>query len=86
MEKLAKSIAKELETANWCAVYNPELARVWPRDGLRRQRQIANFAKEHGWRLGHFKEGFAAVFVEEPPKASGTDFATDPARDLSVSR
>ena len=66
MQKLAASIAKELETRNYCAVYDAELTRVWPRDGERRQRQIETFAKEHGWQLRHYKDNFVAIFVKEP--------------------
>ncbi len=65
MNVLATRIAKELKSAKHCAVYELELARVWP-NGESRQSQIASFAKEHGWRLRHYSHGFCAIFDEEP--------------------
>ena len=59
--------SKELAAAHQCAIYEPELSRVWPRGGVQRQEQIEKFAKKHGWRLGHYKEDFVAIFVKEPP-------------------
>ena len=41
MKILAGQIAKELKVANHCAVYEPELTRVWPRNGKRREAAIA---------------------------------------------
>jgi hypothetical protein len=62
MKVLASKIAKELEVANHCAIYEPEISRVWPTNGERREAKIASFAKEHGWRLRHYKDGFFAIF------------------------
>jgi hypothetical protein len=45
MKILATLIAKELKNAKHYAVYEPELARVWP-EGENRQAQIASFAKK----------------------------------------
>jgi hypothetical protein len=67
MEALAKYIACALKKEHQCAVYDIELDRVWPRNGVRRQKKIEEFAKKHGWQVGHYKEGFAAIFVKEPP-------------------
>jgi len=44
MKILATRIAKELRTAKHCAVYEPELTRVWPTN-KNRQAKIALFAK-----------------------------------------
>jgi len=44
MKILATRIAKELKNAKHCAVYEPELTRVWP-DGQNRDAQITSFAK-----------------------------------------
>jgi hypothetical protein len=63
---LASRIAKELKKSKHCAVYEPEITRVWPRDGDRRKAQVALFAKEHGWRLRYYKDGFCAIFDKEP--------------------
>ena len=62
MKILASQVAKELEKATHCAVYEPDLSRVWPGDGRQREPQIASFAKSHGWRLRYYKDGFCAIF------------------------
>ena len=67
MKILARRIARELKKAKHCAVYEPELSRVWPRDGKRREAAIAEFAEAHGWRLRYYKQGFCAIFDKEPP-------------------
>jgi hypothetical protein len=58
----ASRIAKELRKAKHCAVYEPELSRVWPSNGERRKAAIALFAELHGWRLRYYKDGFCAIF------------------------
>jgi hypothetical protein len=58
-------ISKELKNANHCAVYEPELTRVWP-DPDKREMQIASFAKKHGWRLRYYSHGFCAIFDKAP--------------------
>jgi hypothetical protein len=65
MKILASLIAKELKSAKHCAVYEPELTRVWP-DSENREVQIASFAKKHGWRLRYYSDGFCAIFDKEP--------------------
>ena len=66
MKILASRIAKELKKANHCAVYEPELTRVWPDNGDTRQAKVASFAKHHGWRLRFYKDGFCAIFDKAP--------------------
>jgi hypothetical protein len=66
MKILARRIAKELKKAKHCAVYEPELSRVWPHDGKRRKAAISLFAEQHGWRLRYYKDGFCAIF-DTPP-------------------
>ena len=66
MKILASRIAKELEEAKHCAVYEPDLSRVWPDEGRPREAQIASFAKLNGWRLRFYKDGFCAIFDKEP--------------------
>ena len=66
MKILASRIAKELKKANHCAVYEPELTRVWPDNDDTRQAKVASFAKQHGWRLRFYKEGFCAIFDKAP--------------------
>ena len=65
MKMLAKRIAEELKSANHCAVYEPDLTRVWP-DETNRRAQITSFAKRHRWRLRHYSHGFCAIFDKEP--------------------
>lgn len=67
MQKLATTIAKELESANHCAVYQSELNRVWPTNGGKREKAVAIFAHQHRWILRHYKDGFVAIFTKEPP-------------------
>jgi len=62
MQILANQIAKELRKAKHCAVYEPELARVWPVNGKSREAKVALFAQQNGWRLRFYKEGFCAIF------------------------
>ena len=65
MKILTRRIAKEIKEANHCAVYEPDLSRVWPDTGRSREAQIASFAKLHGWRLRFYKDGFCAIFDNE---------------------
>jgi hypothetical protein len=66
MKILASRIAKELKKAKHCAVYEPDLSRVWPDDGNPREAQIASFAKLNGWRVRYYREGFCAIFDKDP--------------------
>ena len=67
MKILATRIAEELQSAKHCAVYEPELARVWPNE-QQRPAQIAAFAKKRGWRLRHYSHGFCAIFDKDPSR------------------
>jgi hypothetical protein len=66
MKILASRIAKEFKEARHCGIYEPELSRVWPRNGTSREAEIAYFATKFGWRLRYYKEGFCAIFDKEP--------------------
>jgi hypothetical protein len=66
MKILASQIAKELTKANHYAVYEPELTRVWPRNGKAREAKVALFAQQNGWRLRYYKDGFCAIFDKAP--------------------
>jgi len=74
MQSLARTIAKELETEDHCAVYESELERVWPEDDGNREKSVKKFAERHHWNLRFYKEGFVAIFVKEkgvlPSKSS----------------
>ena len=67
MRQLASYIAAELRTAKHCAVYEPELSRVWP-EHPNREKEIATFAEKHGWRLRFYQEGLCAIFDKDPEK------------------
>ena len=67
MKILATQIAKELKRAKHFAVYEPDLARVWP-DQENREAQIASFSEKHGLRLRHYSQGFCAIFDKEPSR------------------
>jgi hypothetical protein len=49
-----------------CAVYEEELRRAWP-DEENRKTKIEHFAKEHGFRLAYYRDGFCAIFEELQP-------------------
>ena len=66
MRLLASQIAEELKRANHCAVYEPDLTRVWPDKGKEREAQVELFARENGWRLRFYKDGFCAIFDKAP--------------------
>ena len=66
MKILARRIAKELKKAKHCAIYEPELTRVWPTNGKSREAKVAIFAAHNGWRLRFYKDGFCAIFDKVP--------------------
>jgi hypothetical protein len=71
MRKLAELIETELKKQDICAVYNSQIARVWPRSmslGKRKQ-QIKRFAKQHKLAVTFYDVGLCAIF-ERPPQAN----------------
>jgi hypothetical protein len=62
MKILVSRIARELEKAKHFAVYEPDLTRLWPPHGRAPEAKVALFAKQNGWRLRFYKEGFCAIF------------------------
>ena len=66
MQILAEHITTELKMRGLCAVYDNDLNRIWPKNGKKRSDMIGQFAKEHGWRLSHYKDGFVAIFTKAP--------------------
>ena len=66
MKILASRIAKELKKAKHCAVYEPDLSRVWPPNGAPREAQIAYFRQTKWLALAYYKEGFCAIFDKDP--------------------
>jgi len=71
MRKLAEMIETELRKQDICAVYNSQIARVWPRSMSlgRRKQQIKRFAKQHKLAVTFYDVGLCAIF-ERPPQAS----------------
>ena len=67
MRKLASRIETELKEREVCAVYNSELARVWPKtiSPEERKKQIKRFADEHQLAVTFYDVGLCAVF-EKP--------------------
>jgi hypothetical protein len=51
-----------------CAVYEDELQRIWPLTEKDRQVKIAQFARDHGFQLGFYKQGLCAIFKKERPR------------------
>ena len=49
MKKLALTIAKEVEQRKHCAVYQPELNRVWPTNRGKREKAVAAFTPLQRW-------------------------------------
>jgi len=68
MDNLARQIERDIEVRGLCAVYASELDRVWPKDLANRHREIEQFAKEHGWHLGHYNDAFVVIFDKEWPR------------------
>jgi hypothetical protein len=71
MKILSSRIKERLEgqVGQWghCAIYEVELQRIWPLDERDRKAKIAQFAKEHGFRLRFYKKGLCAIFEKGSP-------------------
>lgn len=67
MRKLASLIETELKKQDICAVYNSQLARVWPRSMTlgKRKQQIKRFAKQHELAVTFYDVGLCAIFEKE---------------------
>jgi len=64
MRKLANLIESELKKQEICAVYNSQLARLWPRRmgvGKRKQR-IKHFARQNELAVTFYDVGLCAIF------------------------
>src|SRR6266567_2671526 len=71
MRKLADLIETELKNQEIYAVYDSELARVWPKkiSAARRKQAIERFAKAHRLAVTFYDIGLCAIF-ERPPQAN----------------
>ena len=70
MRKLANLIESELKKQEVCAVYNSQLARVWPKttSPAKRMEQIKRFAEKHRLAVTFYDIGLCAIF-EKPQRA-----------------
>lgn len=55
-----------------CAVSQEELRRAWPSDEKNRKTRIEQFAKEHGFLLVYYRDGFCAIFEELAPSGAAS--------------
>jgi len=64
MRKLASLIEAELSKQEVCAVYNSQLARVWPQSmsPSKRKQEIKRFAKQHELAVTFYDVGLCAIF------------------------
>ena len=64
MRKLANRIETELKEQEICAVYNSELARVWPPtiSPEKRKKEIKRFAEKHRLNVTFYDVGLCAIF------------------------
>jgi len=72
MRKLANLIQTELNKQEICAVYNSDLARVWPRSMSigKRMQHIKRFAKQQKLAVTFYDVGLCAIFEKEEGPAS----------------
>ena len=70
MKRLAARIASDLRTSKVSAVYNSELARVFPKTMSEKEREesIRRFATEHGLDVDIFEVGLCAIFEKATPR------------------
>jgi hypothetical protein len=73
MRKLAKLIEIELERQQICALYDSQLARVWPRrmSAGKRKQEIKRFAKQNQLAVTFYDVGLCAIFEKAHAPARG---------------
>ncbi len=73
MHKLADLIETELKKQDICAVYDSQLARMWPRSMSlgKRKEQIKRFAKQHELAVTFYDVGLCAIFEKAHAPAQG---------------
>lgn len=62
---IRRQLQLEANEFGYCAISEDELQCVWPKNEENRKAKIAQFAKEHGFRLIYYKLGLCAMFAEE---------------------
>ena len=88
MRKLADLIEMELQNQEICAVYDSELARVWPKkiSAAKRKQAIERFANKHRLAVTFYDVGLCAIF-EKPRRTAGERtvlLSLEPKRSLSA--
>ena len=75
MRKLANRIETELKEQDVCAVYNSELARVWPAtiSPEKRKKEIKRFADKHHLDVTFYDVGLCAVFEKAQSASQGRE-------------
>ena len=75
MRKLANRIETELKEQEVCAVYNSELARVWPTtiDPEKRKKEIKRFANRHRLNVTFYDVGLCAVFEKADSSSESSE-------------
>jgi hypothetical protein len=72
MQTLSKQIQREMETQTakigHCAIYEPDLERIWPLNTESRKAKIEQLAQEHGFKLSFYKQGLCAIFEKDSPR------------------
>jgi len=66
MKILARLIRRRLRLERGeyghCAIYDYELQRIWPVNEENRKAKIEQFAKQQGFHLSYYKQGFCTIF------------------------
>jgi hypothetical protein len=72
MKALASRIERELAGGTWrhYAIYEEELRGIGPINEKDREKKIAQFATEHGFRLRFYKQGLCAIFEKNRRSSS----------------
>ncbi len=76
LKTLAKHVAARLRERAFCVVFEDDLERGWPSNGMApeiRERRIQDFAESQGWSAAIVESGFGtrAVFHRLNPRAGG---------------
>ncbi|HET9801463.1 MAG TPA: hypothetical protein VFP82_07220 [Chthoniobacterales bacterium] len=89
MRKLANLIETELKQQEICAVYDSELARIWPQSMnlTKRKEQIKRFAKQHELAVTFYDVGLCAIFEKaRAPAQNGKRMLLLEGQELKRSR
>ena len=75
METLARQIEQGMHGKEWrhSAIYEKDLARLWPLNEKAREAKIAQFATQYGLRLRFYSKGMCAIFDKWPPAKWAND-------------